>query len=319
MKVRPLIVLSLLVGSCAGNSDASTGALPPASSSTVIGIDPTPTVADAAVVSTVAPVAEAVLIGAGDIAVSGGKQAETAALIELFPDATVFTTGDNAYPDGAITEFTEHYEPTWGAFRDRTRPSIGNHDAHTEEAAAYFEYFGSRAGNPGEGWYSYNLGGWHVIVLNSDCGVRGLASCEQQLTWLEKDLVENGQPCMLAYWHKPVFNAGKHPDFDSFQGEWATLDAADVDLVINGHDHNYQRFAPQNAEGVESAEGIREFIVGSGGAGIYTQTKTPPNLEVFYEGHGALKLDLFDSYYRWAFLGTSGSIEDSGTASCSGG
>lgn len=318
VNTRFVLVLGVMLAACGGGTSDTPAVSEPPSTVAVLSTVPAPLALTTPGPTETVHRPDAVLIGAGDIAVSGGNQEETAALIELFPDATVFTTGDNAYPDGTAAEFSEHYEPTWGAFKERTRPSIGNHDAHSEGAVPYFEYFGIQAGNPGEGWYSYDLSSWHVIVLNSDCGARRLASCEEQLTWLERDLAENGRPCILAYWHKPVFNAGKHPNFDAFTTEWAMLDTAGVDLVLNGHDHNYQRFAAQDSNGEQTDDGIREFVVGSGGARIYEQTKTPANLEVFYEGHGVLKLDLYQSSYGWTFLSTSGSFDDSGTATCTG-
>lgn len=260
----------------------------------------------------------AVLIGAGDIAASSGDQAATAAIIDQYPEAVVFTTGDNAYPDGTAEEFAGYFDPSWGVLKDRTRPAVGNHDAHSEGAIPYFAYFGANAGTPGEGWYSYDLGTWHVIVLNSECGSSGLASCKDQLEWLNGDLADRAQACMLAYWHKPVFNAGKHDGESSFADEWAILDAAGVDVVLNGHDHNYQRYGLQDASGLPTPDGIRQFIVGTGGAKLYEQETDLDNLETFYEGHGVLKLDLFESSYSWDFIPIAGSFEDNGTESCEG-
>jgi len=263
------------------------------------------------------PAADPVIIGAGDIASDDPADADTAEIILGFPEATVFTTGDNAYPDGTTEEFAEYYEPTWGAFKDRTYPSVGNHDAHVEGAADYFDYFGSNAGTPGEGWYSYDLAKWHVIVLNSECGDAGFASCDEQVAWLETDLATNGQACMLAYWHKPLFNSGKHePGDDSMQDEWEILDEAGVDFVINGHDHNYQRYAPQDSAGSASSTGMLEFVAGTGGKDLYDQETTLANLEEFYVGHGVLKFDLGTASYSWEFIPTSGDYEDAGSGSC---
>lgn len=271
--------------------------------------------------TTIAPLPDLdpVLIGAGDIATSDPEDLATAALIEAFPEATVFTTGDNAYPDGTAEEFAEHYDTTWGLFKDRTRPAIGNHDAHTEGAAPYFDYFGSTAGTPGEGWYSYDLENWHVIVLNSECDESGLASCDDQTAWLTSDLLANTGSCMLAYWHKPVFNSGRHESDASFADEWTLLDAAGVDFVMNGHDHNYQRYAPQDSTGAATSSGMREFVVGSGGAKLYDQETSLPNLEEFYSGYGVLKLDLGEDIYGWTFISTEGSYTDTGTGTCTGG
>ena len=259
-----------------------------------------------------------VLIGAGDIAAASSHDQATADIINDYPDAVVFTTGDNAYPDGSADDFEEFYRQTWGGFKDRTRPAIGNHDARTPGASAYFAFFGDNAGTPGEGWYSYDLENWHVIVLNSECGADGLASCSSQSAWLADDLAANSQLCMLAYWHKPVFNSGRHvPGHTSFSDEWAQLDDAGVDLVLNGHDHNYQRYAPQNSEGEATEAGVRQFIVGSGGAKLYEQSTTAPNLEEFYRGYGVLKLELAKASYAWSFIPTEGSYSDEGRGSCS--
>ena len=257
-----------------------------------------------------------VLIGAGDIANSGLVAADTAELIEGFPEATVFTTGDHAYPDGTAEEFGDYYDPTWGVFKDRTRPSVGNHDDHTDGAVPYFDYFGDNAGTPGEGWYSYDLANWHIVVLNSECGDTGFESCDTQTVWLEADLAANAQSCMVAYWHKPVFNSGLHSGYGSFEDEWQILDEAGVDVVLNGHDHNYQRYAPQDSAGTATSDGIREFVVGTGGAGLYEQTATPTNLEEFYEGYGILRLELGAEGYTWEFIPTTGTYTDSGTDTC---
>lgn len=235
-----------------------------------------------------------------------------------FPDATVFTTGDNAYTNGTAEDFAVRYDPSWGVFKDRTRPSIGNHDANTTAAAPYFDYFGVNAGTPGEGWYSYNLGAWHLIVLNSECGSAGLDSCEEQRSWLENDLAVNPRSCSLAYWHKPVFSSGQYsPGSYDMVTEWDLLDAAGVDVVLNGHDHNYQRYVPQNSDGHATPSGIREFVVGTGGGiSLYSQTAAPSNLEAFYEGYGVLKLDLGQSGYGWTFISTDGSYGDTGADTC---
>lgn len=258
----------------------------------------------------------AVLIGAGDVATSSGDQAATAAIIDQYPEAVVFTTGDNAYPDGTADDYSRHFDPSWGVHKDRIRPAIGNHDAHSEGAMPYFSYFGANAGTPGEGWYSYELGTWHVIVLNSECGSSGLASCDDQFEWLSSDLADRTQECMLAYWHRPVFNAGRHEGDSDFADEWEMLDAVGVDVVLNGHDHNYQRYGLQDASGMPTPNGIREFVVGTGGAKIYGQETDLDNLQAFYEGHGVLKLELFESSYSWEFIPVVGPFEDTGTGSC---
>lgn len=267
--------------------------------------------------TTTSPPPAEVLIGAGDIGGGSSDTFATADLILGFPNATVFTTGDNAYENGTAEDFAVRYDPSWGVFKDRTYPSIGNHDAPTTGAAPYFDYFGANAGIPGKGWYSYNLGSWHLIVLNSECGAAGLASCQEQLAWLESDLAAHPQGCSLAYWHKPLFSSGQYaPGWDTMIHEWSVLDAAGVDVVLNGHDHNYQRYLPQSSGGLAAPTGIREFVVGTGGMSLYGQTTTPPNLEEFYEGYGVLKLDLGQGGYGWTFISTDRSYEDTGADTC---
>ncbi|MDH5371944.1 MAG: metallophosphoesterase [Acidimicrobiia bacterium] len=321
--IAAFLLMSLTLGACGTNGDApgssdgpvvNTTTSPPTTSTASPTPEPTSTTVGVTTTTLSGPVA--VLIGAGDIAVSSGEDAATAAIIARYPDATVFTTGDNAYPDGSEEQFADYYDRAWGTFKDRTRPAIGNHDAHSEGAEPYFAYFGPNAGIPGEGWYSYDLGSWHVIVLNSECGDDGLASCEDQLVWLHDDLAGRTGTCMLAYWHKPLFNAGRHDPEESFADEWMILDEAGVDLVLNGHDHNYQRYAPQDSNGRPTPSGMREFIVGGGGAKLYEQTTDLETLEEFYEGNGVLKLDLFETSYEWLFIPTEGSYHDTGTGSC---
>ncbi len=283
-----------------------------ATSTSAVATLPTPATSTTALAAPEHPV----LIGAGDIASDNDLDTGTAALIDLHPFATVFTTGDHAYPDGTTEQFAMNYEPDWGRFKSRTRPSIGNHDDRVDGAAPYFDYFGSNAGTPGQGWYSYDLANWHIIVLNTECGDAGLADCDEQSTWLEADLAENARRCMLAYWHKPVFSSGRHDGYEPFRDEWQLLDAAGVDLVIAGHDHNYQRYARQNVDGEPDPNGIRQFVAGSGGASIYPQTASPPTLEEFYAGRGVLRLDLAGDGYEWSFLTVDGDYTDRGSETC---
>jgi len=261
----------------------------------------------------------ATLIGAGDIAVCGTDfDAATAALLDDRP-GTVFTAGDNVYTDGTAAEFADCFDPTWGRHLDRMRPSAGNHDYHTPGATGYFDYFGPRAGTPGEGWYSYDLAQWHVIVLNSNCDeVGGCDSGSPQHDWLEADLAAHPAACTLAYWHHPLFDAGFHPDSSEVLPFWETLYAAGADVVLNGHDHNYQRWARQDPTGLADPLGIRQFIVGTGGVFVYPLTATPLTLEVSDTSHGVLELQLNPGGYSWEFLAVPGStFTDSGSEACS--
>ncbi len=257
-----------------------------------------------------------VLVGAGDIATCPNTEDEdTAALLEDI-EGTIFTTGDNAYPDGTDADFENCYEPSWGRHKPRTYPSPGNHEYHTPGASGYFNYFGVAAGDPGEGYYSYNQGAWHVVVLNSNIAVEpGSAQHE----WLRADLASNTAICTLAYWHHPLFSSGHHGNQTKMKLLWEALYAADVDVVVNGHDHDYERFALQDPSGeADPARGIREFVVGTGG-GLRPFETFQPNSEVrSADTHGILKLTLNPTSYDWEFVPVSGgeTFTDSGSGSC---
>jgi hypothetical protein len=256
-------------------------------------------------------------VGAGDIASCDGNGDEaTASLLEGIA-GTVFTTGDNAYPSGTYDEFIHCYDPTWGRFKDRTFPSAGNHDYGTEGAADYFRYFGAAAGNSGEGYYSYELGTWHIIVLNSNLPV---ASGSTQEQWLRADLAAHPAACTLAYWHHPLFSSGSlHGSNPEMKPIWQALYEYGVDVVLNGHEHNYERFEPQTPEGVfEPERGIRQFVVGTGGMVRYTLSPPIANSAVRNsDTFGVLKLTLHTISYSWEFIPEAGkTFTDSGTASC---
>src|SRR5208282_2522416 len=227
----------------------------------------------------------AVLVGAGDIASCDDlKGAEaTAKLLDNIP-GTVFAAGDLAYPDGSDEQFAKCYGPTWGRFKDRTRPAPGNHEYHSDGASGYVHYFGAAAGDPKKGYYSYDLADWHIIVLNSECSdVGGCGAGSAQEKWLRQDLKDHVTKCTLAYWHKPLFSSGaKHGNDPEIKPLWDALYAANVEVVLNGHDHDYERFAPQDPSGkLDSQRGIREFVVGTGGKNSHrTFASTQPNSEL---------------------------------------
>ena len=191
---------------------------------------------------------EPILVGAGDIAdcadLSGAEA--TANLLDEIP-GTVFTAGDNAYEGGTAEQFAKCYDPTWGRQRARTRPSVGNHEFHSGGATPYFDYFGASAGDPSRGYYSYEIGAWHIIVLNSECAeVGGCQTGSAEENWLRVDLQAHPATCSLAYWHKPLFSSGaKHGNDPEIKPFWQDLYAAHTTLILNGHDHDYERFAPQ--------------------------------------------------------------------------
>ncbi len=257
-----------------------------------------------------------VFVGAGDITSCGQTQDEaTAKLIDALPSAEVYTLGDNAYPDGTADQFANCYHPTWGRFKNRTHPSVGNHDYHQPNAQDYSNYFGSAAGEPTKLYYSYDLGDWHIIVLNSEIE-RTLTS--PQITWLKQDLANNNDMCTLAMWHRPLFSTGQHGNNTSMKTFWDVLYAEGVDLILGGHDHHYQRYTTINPSGVADPTGIREFVVGTGGASLYPFLSTSPNIEVRNNTtYGVLKLTLNSDSYDWQFIPVAGqTFTDSGSAGC---
>src|SRR5215208_1900903 len=273
----------------------------------------------------VATAADLVFVGAGDIAScdSPGDEA-TANLVDTIP-GTVYTTGDNAYQSGTASEYANCYDPTWGRFKERTYPSVGNHEYATPNpnAAPYFEYFGAVAGDPSKGYYSYNLGDWHVVALNSMCEkVGGCKATSPMVTWLKQDLAENPRTCTLAYFHHPVFSSGTlNGGFPKMKPSWEVLYAANADVVLNGHVHSYERFAPQTPSGVaDTAQGIREFVVGTGGRSLNDfKITSPPDTSEKRDAStfGVLKLTLHPSSYDWEFVPVAGeTFSDIGSDSC---
>jgi calcineurin-like phosphoesterase family protein len=263
----------------------------------------------------------AVLVGAGDIAsCSSSRDEQTAKLVEAIP-GVVFTAGDNAYPVGSEAQFRGCYGPSWGRFRDRTRPASGNHDVITGDGAPYFAYFGVAAGTAQEGWYSYEAGTWHVIVLNSNClNVGGCTEGSRQLDWLTADLAAHPVACTLAIWHHPRFSSGAHGSDPRSGAFWRVLYDAGADLIVTGHDHDYERFAPQTPAGVlDPGRGIRQFVVGTGGDTLRLfKPVVVPNSEVRNASvHGVLRLDLAPGGYTWQFIAVPGrSFSDNGSAAC---
>jgi hypothetical protein len=264
---------------------------------------------------------EAVLIGAGDIADCidlAGAEA-TAKLLDANA-GTVMALGDLAYPNGAPEDF-KCYDKTWGRVKDRTRPAVGNHEFHSMGASYYFQYFGAAAGDPKTGYYSYELGTWHVVVLNSECKeVGGCEAGSPEEKWLRADLAAHPAGCTLAYFHKPRFssglNHGNDPEVGAF---WQALYDANAELILNGHDHDYERFAPQDPNGRAAAKrGIREFVVGTGGKNLREFGIPKANSEVRNNtAFGVLKLTLKATGYDWKFIPEAGkTFTDSGSGNC---
>ena len=268
------------------------------------------------------PGGSVVMVGAGDIAACAlpGDDA-VAALIDSI-DGTVFTLGDNVYDSGTLGEFANCYGPSWGRHKARTRPAPGNHEYNTTNAAGYFAYFGEAAGDPAKGYYSYDLGPWHVVVLNSnsECTTISCAAGSPQERWLRADLAANTKACTIAYWHHPRFNSGsRHGNSTAVAPLWNALYDFNADVILNAHEHLYERFAPQSPKGAaDSTRGIRQFIVGTGGRSHYGIGRIKANSEVRNAStYGVLKLTLSEGAYAWRFVPVTGAtFTDSGTGSC---
>ena len=307
------------------------------------------------------PGSPALLAGAGDIArcypgsdvtqfhrpTGTNPAAQTARLLEELPNATVMAVGDNAYEFGSPLDYAGCYQPTWGRVRDRTMPATGNHEYLTPGAAGYFTYFGLRSAPP-LGYYSYDLGSWHVIVINSTPQVyacwppelteippgfpvlpipvspgpeagRACVGDVAQQAWLAADLAAHREArCTVAYFHHPRFSSGLHGNHYQMQRMWDLMYAGGVDVVVNGHDHMYERFAPQDPDGnADPTSGIRQFTVGTGGAEFYDVRERQPNSEVIINDmHGVLILALDNGRYAWSFENTDGAIADAGSGGC---
>ena len=256
-----------------------------------------------------------VLVGAGDIASCNNRGAEATAKILDQVDGLVFTTGDNVYETGTPEEFAKCYESTWGRHKARTRPSLGNHEMYSG-GGGYYGYFGDAAGPAGRGYYSYDHGAWKVISLNSEAPA-GPGS--PQALWLQQELQASTAQCTVAYWHHPVFSSGYEGDMSRMKYVWRLLYEHRVELVLSGHSHNYERLAPQNADGQrDMARGIRIFVVGTGGNGFTALQGIRANSEAINDTSlGVLKLTLASGSYSWEFLPVAGgSYHDSGTGTC---
>jgi hypothetical protein len=254
-----------------------------------------------------------VLVAAGDIAPPGtgwGHRATSDRILAIDP-TVVLTLGDNQYPSGTLSDFRRHYGRTWGRFKTRTRPSPGNHDYETAGAAGYFRYFGKLAKPRGRSYYSFDLGAWHLISLDSNIDLR---PGSRQDRWLRADLAATTRRCILAYWHHPRFTSGAHQGDNPRVGPfWDTLYTARADVVLSGHEHNYERFAPQNPAGRATPQGIRQFVVGTGGVDLLGFAGAKPNSQVRSSSTwGVLVLVLHPRSYRWRFVSEDGDVVDRG-------
>jgi hypothetical protein len=262
------------------------------------------------------PPPDAVLLAVGDIASCDVSADEQVGKLAARLEGTVALLGDIAYPRGSAVDFASCFDPTWGPMRPRLRPAPGNHEYETKGASGYFAYFGAGAGRIGEGWYSYDLGAWHLIALNSTCdAIGGCGPGSPQLAWLLQDLASSGAArpgaCTLAYWHHPRWSSGRHGNDDMTDPPWDALAAAGADVVLFGHDHDYERMEP--------IDGIRSFVVGTGGRSLYEWPGSVlPATEVrANDTYGLLQLTLGEAGYAWEFIpATGGSFSDSGSGVC---
>jgi acid phosphatase type 7 len=255
-----------------------------------------------------------ILVGAGDIGHCGSPgSAATARLLDDI-QGTIIALGDNAYFSGTAEDFANCYEPTWGRYRSRTRPVPGNHE-YVTGAVGYFAYFGDKAGPYGTGYYSYTVGPWRVVALNSELAT-GPESPHGR--WLRGELGASRDVCTAVYWHRPLFSSGRNGNNADLRDLWRTLYEFNVDLVINGHDHTYERFAPQDADGrLDPPRGIREFVVGTGGADLYEFPRSQPNSEVRAAAWGVAIFTLTTGGYQWEFRPVPGtSFTDAGSGYC---
>lgn len=262
----------------------------------------------------------------GDPSFDGGRgrgtscrQRATSDLLVGAGYAAVLVLGDIQYEDGASRKFGASYDPSWGRVKSITRPVPGNHEYRAADAAGYYGYFGAAAGDPTKGYYSFELGDWHVVALNSNCSaVGGCGAGSAQERWLRADLAAHPARCTLAYWHHPRYSSGRHGSDATYTAFWQALVDANADLVLVGHDHAYERFAPQNAMGArDPVRGIREIVVGTGGRSLRTFRNPSPNSEVRdATSLGILELTLGASAYAWRFRSAVGWFADAGSARC---
>ncbi len=303
-----LLAVALIASVTCGDRATPAGPTPIALSPTAATSPPGPTVS--------VPDIEAVLVGAGDIGWCGadGRPQATAALLDGIP-GTVFTTGDNAYMVGSAENYARCYDPTWGRHKHRTRPTPGNHDYEVPGAAGYYGYFGANAGPAGYGYYSYHVGAWQVLALNSEIPA---SMGSAQVAWLRGELSSSPTRCALAYFHEPLFGSGTNGSDPRMRDVWRVLYEFGVDVVLSGHNHSYERFAEQDPDGrFDPQRGIRQFVIGTGGAPLTGFPQVQANSDVRSSSWGVLKLTLRTAQYSWEFVPIAGQpYVDSGTSLC---
>jgi acid phosphatase type 7 len=311
MSLRPLVLVSLFALTVCTN-ERTLPACPP----------PLPPPRDASAV---------VAITTGDIAdCTTNDHEKVAALVKAERPDLFLALGDLVYPNGSLREFIDCYDPIWSPLRPITRPAAGNHEYHTERAGPYYSYFCSAAGSPKQGYYSFDIGTWHVIALNSNCAkdldvppdvLRDFGGCDatsRQAAWLREDLERNRNKCTLAMWHHPKHNLGPHEDATVMHDMWRILVEGGADLALSSHAHQYERFLPEDAAGnVDTANGLVEFVVGTGGAPLNTSPPDKAHSVVRQNtAFGALRLTLLPDRYAWQYLGVETSFTDVGERAC---
>jgi acid phosphatase type 7 len=270
------------------------------------------------------------VVAIGDIACQPGiaptaKRCQHAATSDLVPAAAkkILLLGDNQYSRGELTSYQGSFDQTWGRHMSRLVPVLGNHEYQTKAATGYFTYFGEKAGDPAKGYYSTNVGSWHVLAINTNDNCRRIPCDEgsEQLAWVREDLEKNkAKKCTVALFHHPRWSSGEHGDNPNIDPLWRALAAGGVDLVLAGHDHDYERFAPRNADGARDDEGgMRSFVVGTGGIGFrgFGDALSEHSEVRQNDTFGILQLSLSATGYAWEFLPIAGStFEDKGKGRC---
>lgn len=276
------------------------------------------------------------IVAAGDIACGGRRSAAvgsaldsdaychmnaTAGLVASLHPNAVLPLGDLQYSYDDLRGFQEGYDKSWGLFKRISHPVVGNHEYEDPGASGYFRYWGGKAGETGKGWYSYNVGAWHLIALNGQCGGPSVGGCQKesaQWRWLRADLQAHPRGCRLAYWHQPRFSTGPHGNNSAYADFWELLYTAQVDVVLNGHDHDYERYPPMDPQEKSDPKGVREFVVGTGGKNhspfFYPVSRSVTRQNVSF---GVLAMTLYADHFSWRYVAEPGATyHDSGTAPC---